>query len=89
MIVIDKWAGLVTNASPYAIPPGAAATQVNVQVVRPGQIQVRDGLVNVSWGTHTGSTSPVVSALRIQKGQVETVLYQNASGFIYVGKGPS
>jgi hypothetical protein len=89
MIVIDKWAGLVTNASPYALPPGAAVTQVNVQVLVPGQIQVRPGTVSVSWTTHTGSTSPVISAFRFQHGTNDQVVYQNSLGQIYVAKGPS
>lgn len=89
MIIIDKWAGLVTNASPYAIPPGAAVTQVNIQILNPGQMTVRPGMVNMSWATHTGTTSPVVSAFRFQAGTVETVVYQNSSGAIFVAKGPT
>lgn len=88
MIIIDKWAGLVTNASPYAIPPGAAVTQVNVQVLSPGQVQVRPGVVNLAWGTHSGSTSPIVSAFRFQNSTTENVVYQNASGHIYVARDP-
>lgn len=87
MIVIEKWAGLATNASPYAIPPGAAVTQVNLQVLVPGQLSVRPGLAAVSWASHTGSGQPV-SAFRYQHGSTETVVYQNASGFLYVAKGP-
>jgi hypothetical protein len=89
MIIIDKWAGLVTNASPYAIPPGAAVTQVNIQILNPGQVTVRPGLVNMSWSTHTGTTAPVVSAFRFQNSTAETVVYQNASGHIYVARGPT
>jgi len=46
MIVIDKWQGLVTNASPYAVPPGAAVTQVNFQCLSPGAISVRMGVTS-------------------------------------------
>lgn len=59
MIIIEKWAGLVTNASPYAIPPGAAVTQVNLQAIVPGQVSVRPGSTNVSFATHAATTSPV------------------------------
>lgn len=86
MIIIDKWAGLVTNASPYAIPPGAAVTQVNLQCIRPGELQVRPGTTQVSFTTHTGATSPVVSIFRLPEA-VESVVYQNSSGTILLGKG--
>jgi hypothetical protein len=89
MIVIEKWAGLVTNASPYALPVGAAVTQVNLQVLAPGQVTVRPADVSVSWGTHTGVSVPVVAAVRFQHGTPETVVYQNSSGGIYVAKNPT
>lgn len=88
MIVIDKWAGLVTNASPYAIPPGSGVTQVNLQVISPGRLSVRPGTTGVSFSSHTGSTQAIVSAFRYP-GNVESVLYQNAVGSILVARGPS
>lgn len=88
MIIIDKWAGLVTNASPYSIPPGAAVTQVNLQCIRPGEIICRPGTVSVSFATHTGSTSPIVSMMRIPAPQ-ESVIYQNSSGQIRIARLPS
>lgn len=88
MIVIEKWAGLVTNASPYVVPPGSAVTQVNFQVLSPGRLTVRPGTVSVSFSTHTGSTSPIVRAFRYPR-ETENILYQNAAGKIFVAKGPS
>lgn len=88
MIIIDKWAGLVTNASPYAIPPGAAVTQVNVQIIAPGQLTPRPGLAAVSFASHTGGSVAIRSALRIP-GSQEAVLYQSADGVIRIAKGPS
>lgn len=88
MIVIEKWAGLATNASPYSLPPGAAVTQVNLQAIAPGQLNVRPGTVSVSFTTHTGSTAPIIQAFRYQHGTADHIVYQNASGLVYVGKGP-
>lgn len=88
MISIDKWAGLVTNASPYAIPPGAAVTQVNLQVLSPGRLTVRPGTAAASFSSHTGSTQSIVRAFRYP-GAVEAVVYQNSSGSIRIAKGPS
>lgn len=89
MITIEKWAGLVTNASPYAIPPGSAVTQVNIQVINPGQLVVRKGATTVSFATSAGTTVPVVSAARVIRGSGEKIIHQNSSGQIFVAEGPS
>lgn len=88
MITIEKWAGLVTNASPYALPPGAAVTQVNLQVIAPGQLTVRPGLSPVSFTQHTGSTAPVVRTFRYPR-ETDSIVYQNSEGKIFVARGPS
>jgi hypothetical protein len=88
MIQIDKWPGLVTNASPYAIPAGAAVTQVNLQVIAPGQLTVRQGSTTVSFATHTGSTTSVIRMFRYPR-ENENVVYQNSAGRIFVGRSPS
>ena len=87
MIVIDKWSGLVTNASPYGIPPGAAVTQVNLQAIVPGELRVRPGHNAVSFASITAGTSPIRSAIRYPN--EDCVVYQDAAGGIRVGKGPS
>lgn len=88
MITIEKWAGLVTNASPYGLPPGAAVTQVNLQIISPGELSVRPGTAAVSFVSHTGAQSPIIRAFRYPGAQ-EAVVYQNASGAILVARGPS
>ena len=52
----EQWLGLVTNASPYAIPPGAAVQQINAQTDKPGQMASRGGMVPVN--TQSGRVSP-------------------------------
>lgn len=89
MIVVDKWSGLVTNSSPYALPPGAAVTQVNLQVINPGQLVCRQGATSVSFATSSGTTVPVLRGMRTPYGGVEKIIYQNQSGQIYVSQGPS
>jgi hypothetical protein len=86
MIIIDKWPGLVTNASPYSLPPGAAATQVNLQVLAPGVLAVRPGATTASFASHTGSTLAIRSTLRYPQ---EAVIYQNAAGGVFVARGPA
>jgi hypothetical protein len=88
MISVEKWAGLATNASPYSLPPGAAVTQVNLQVISPGQLRVRPGLGAVAFAAHSGSGSAVRSAIRYP-GAADAIIYQNASGSIRIARGPS
>lgn len=41
---LEKWGGLLTYASPYAVPPGAAVSQINLTCSFMGQLTVRDGM---------------------------------------------
>lgn len=86
MIVIDKWSGLATNSSPYSLPPGAAVTQVNLQVLNPGQLSVRPGLSAVSFASHTGATLPIRCAMRYP-GDQDSIVYQNSAGSVILAKG--
>ena len=89
MIVINSFAGLATNASPYSLPPGAATRQVNLQILSPGQLTVRDALVSVSFATHTAGTASVVAAINFPEASVQQVVYQDSDGALYSAKGPS
>lgn len=73
MITVEKWSGLVTNASPYSLPGGAFAIQTNLQCTKPGQIQSRPGLTSV---TQSVSAGVMVSAVRLAGGTTERVLVQ-------------
>lgn len=44
----SQWPGLVTNASPFAIPATAAVDQVNLASDVPGQVYVRGGMRKVA-----------------------------------------
>jgi hypothetical protein len=89
MISIEKWAGLVTNASPYSIPPGAAVTQVNLQAVSPGQLTVRPGLQAVTFASTAIATQPVISAFNYQRSVGGGLVYQDAAGAVYSTQVPS
>jgi len=83
MIIIDKWAGLVTNASPYSIPPGSAVQQVNLQCLVPGKLNVRPGMQTITFASADSTSAPVVSAFRYQYGTGEQLVYQDSAGRIY------
>lgn len=69
MITIEKWQGLITNASPYALPGGAFTEQVNVQCLKPGQIESRRG-----YQTAATAGARVLSAVRFQAGTTASLL---------------
>lgn len=89
MIVIDKFSGLVTNASPYAIPATAAVTQVNLQCLAPGQLSVRPGMASVTWASHTGGATTVLRMFRAPCNNTERIIYQNAAGQVIAAEGPA
>lgn len=51
-----QWAGLVTNASPYAIPEGAAVEQTNLSSAIPGQLTSRGGMRPVAFTSGSASS---------------------------------
>lgn len=76
MITIQKWAGLITNASPYSIPGGACVSQVNIQCLRPGQIQCRKGMSAVGASTYA---APILCVAAIPGGSARRVALQAGS----------
>lgn len=77
MIIIEKWAGLVTTSSPYSIPPGAAVTQVNVQCISPGKVEVRSGFT-----THTTGAASAVRMIRMDSATQQQVAVVSYAGSI-------
>lgn len=77
MITIDKWAGLVTNASPYALPPGAAVTQVNFQCLSPGKMEVRMGVTS-----HATCGTSAVRMIRMDSATQQRVAVVSYAGTI-------
>lgn len=80
MIVIDKFSGLITNASPYALPGGACVEQINLQCLAPGKIQGRAGMSQAS----TVGAGQVVAAVRFPTGATEQIVCQAGSQVIVV-----
>jgi hypothetical protein len=81
MIVIEKWSGLITNASPYALPGGAFAVQTNVQCLRPGELRGRGGLAFAVAALGTGQ---VLSAVRLASGTVDQVVCQCGNAIVAI-----
>lgn len=85
MIELSEWTGLVTNASPYVLPPGAAIIQTNLQVINPGQLVVRGGLTSFPHDAQDVdySENTIVKMFRYQDNTGETIIYQDSTGRIY------
>jgi hypothetical protein len=83
MITVDKWLGLVTNASPYALPNGALTRQRNVQSASPGMLEVRQGTAAVTFSATDVTTSPVRMLFRYQQGSTEHLVYEDSQGRIF------
>lgn len=49
----QQFSGMISNASPYALPPGAAEIQVNLTTSVPGQLTTRGGMLPVRFTTRT------------------------------------
>lgn len=48
-VEIRAWQGIVTNASPHSIDPGAAQEQENCRSLKAGTLEVRRGLSPITW----------------------------------------
>jgi hypothetical protein len=87
MITIDTWKGLMSNGSPYAAPVGSAVTQVNFQCRRPGELAARGGQQAVTFSASASNSIPVIQMFRCPIGSLESVVFQNSSGDVYIAKG--
>lgn len=83
MIVFEKWAGMVTNASPYSLPPGAGANQSNLQCLSPGKLTVRRGMTAMALSSADSTAYPIRMAFRYQSGTTEQLVYQDSTGKIF------
>ena len=74
----NEWKGLITAASPYALPPGVTAEQVNVQCRKAGQLTSRPGVSDVV--ANAAAEAPVYALYRLTygSGQQDSLLVWRA-----------
>lgn len=82
----DSWAGLVTNASPFVIPPGAAVEQVNLGVNVPGVLRTRGGMRLVSLSPSASAVSDIIS---VDVGGAPVLLCMGDSGSVAAHSSPA
>ena len=81
----QKWAGLISHASPFLLPPGATVEQVNIHARIPGSLQTRGGMCQVSH-TQDGEVRDVYSCLGTQ---TSTLLSLTSLGELVTNQSPS
>lgn len=88
---ITKWGGLLTNASTYAIPPGGATAQINLQSIAPGQLSVRGGMRAISFTDGLAGSSDIRELYRYAYGssREEKLVVLDANGIIQVVSSPA
>jgi len=88
---MPNWPGLITNADPHDLPPGASVVQDNIFTRRPGELTVRKGLGIVSFddpGSGSVVDSQLISLAVIPQPHASYVVYLNANGQVRVAKNP-
>ena len=80
--------GRVSDASPHAIPPGAAQLQKNMQIVRSGILQGRGGNRPVTFAATTTATShDVIAVHRFDRPEATWAVYLTSGGNLKAGRG--
>lgn len=82
--------GLMTNANPHSIPPGAAQVQTNVVCTVAGQLTVRKGMRAIAFANAiTATTHSVLSMVEYARPQGTIVVYEDSAGNLKAGRSPS
>lgn len=82
----EQWPGLVTNASPFAIPPTAAVEQLNLASHVPGQVSVRGGVRKVSV---VGGSPDLLDCFPYEQDGKSTLIVMRPDGSIAAQRSPS
>ena len=82
----STWPGLVTSASPFAIPPTAAVEQTNLASDIPGQLYVRGGMRKVAVSTSSGT---IVDCFPLERNGKPALLGMRPDGALVVMDSPA
>lgn len=87
---VMQFQGLVTNANPHAIPPGAAQVQTNIVCTIAGQLTVRKGMRPTAFANATTATThSVIGMIEYIRPEANYVVYQDSAGNVKAGSGVS
>lgn len=82
----NNWGGLITNASPFALPAGAAVEQVNITTEIPGQLTCRGGMRPVA---AVGPRTEILDVYPFEYGGKTFLVGMTASGSLIALESPA
>jgi len=85
----SNWGGVISNASPFVLPPGATQEQVNLHTRSPGRLQSRGGM-SLVYPEGTTQASQAIDVFSCpQTGEGSTLLLLTPSGNLETLMSPS
>lgn len=85
---IREFRGLVTNADPHDLPPGAAQVMDNITTLVPGQLTVRKGHAETTFANEIADVASNVIAMQyFPTSLADFTVYVTASGLVKAGRG--
>lgn len=84
-----QWSGLVTNASPFLLPPGAAVEQVNLACRIPGVLRCRGGMRAVAGDNDAEFPDGLADVAAIEIAGEQAVLCMLPDGSVQCVTGPT
>ena len=84
---VHDWKGLISNADPHDIHPGAGQEVSNLLVLAPGTMEARKGVRPVTFGNAIAATTNSIITMVAYKGQTGShVVYEDSAGNVKVGR---
>ena len=81
------WKGLITNADPHDLGPGAGVIQNNLEIKAPGKLSIRKGIRPGGFANPAPpSTAAVISAMYYQRPEADWIIYHLADGSVKAGR---
>lgn len=90
-MLINKWAGRISNSSPHDIPPGATQEQTNVRCRKPGILEVRQGNRPVTFANAAAQVTgaDVIALHGFKRPEAQWVIALLSDGKLRIGRTPS
>lgn len=80
-----EWLGLVTDADPHDLPPGAAQVQTNLVCLAAGKLRPRRGVRRHTFSPVPSGTAQITNCFRYQTRTGDYVAYSDTSGNVFIG----
>lgn len=82
-----RWPGLISNADPLDLPPGAATVQENVMSLVPGSLQPRRGLRPFTFAsTALSGSGASLGMFRFMTAAREYAIFMGSNGTVFAGR---